>query len=33
MDISGDEKLWITTKRNLGLFVVEPIRMAVLIND
>ena len=33
MDISADEKLWITTKRNLGLVVVEPIRMAVLIND
>ena len=33
MDISSDEKLWITTKHNLGLIVVEPIRMAVLIND
>jgi hypothetical protein len=33
MDISADEKLWITTKSNLGLVVVEPIRMAVLIND
>ncbi len=33
MDISADEKLWITTKRNLGLVVVEPVRMAVLIND
>ena len=33
MDISADEKLWITTKHNLGLIVVEPIRMSVLIND
>lgn len=33
MDISGDEKLWITTKSNLGLFVVEPVRIAVLISD
>jgi hypothetical protein len=33
MDISADEKLWITTKSNLGLVVVEPVRIAVLIND
>ena len=33
MDISGDEKLWITTKSNLGLLVIEPVRIAVLIND
>ena len=33
MDISSDEKLWITTKHNLGLIEVEPIRMSVLIND
>jgi len=31
MDISVDEKLWITTKSNLGLIMVEPIRMAGLI--
>ena len=33
MDISADEKLWITTKSNLGLVVVEPVRIAVLITD
>jgi hypothetical protein len=33
MDISADEKLWITTKSNLGLVVVEPVRIAVLISD
>lgn len=33
MDVSGDEKLWITTKSNLGLLVVEPIQIAVLIGD
>ncbi|MEY3049167.1 MAG: hypothetical protein RL365_1205 [Bacteroidota bacterium] len=33
MDISADEKIWITTKSNLGLVVVEPVRIAVLIND
>lgn len=32
MDVSGDEKLWVTTKSKLGLFVLEPIRMAVLIH-
>ena len=33
MDVSADEKLWITTKSNLGLVVVEPVRIAVLISD
>ncbi len=33
MDVSGDEKLWITTKSNLGLLVVEPVQIAVLIGD
>ena len=33
MDVSADEKLWITTKSNLGLVVVEPVRIAVLITD
>lgn len=33
MDVSADEKLWITTKSNLGLIMVEPIRMAGLINN
>ena len=33
MDVSADEKLWITTKSNLGLVMVEPVRIAVLISD
>ncbi|MCF8269777.1 MAG: hypothetical protein K9I25_07365 [Crocinitomicaceae bacterium] len=33
MDVSEDEKLWITTKSNLGLLVVEPVQIAVIIGD
>ena len=33
MDVSADEKLWITTKSHLGLVMVEPVRIAVLISD
>lgn len=31
MDVSGDEKLYITTNNHLGLLCVEPIRLAVII--
>ncbi|MBM3165254.1 MAG: hypothetical protein FJZ80_07325 [Bacteroidetes bacterium] len=33
MDVSRDERLWITLNRNLGLFPLEPVRKAVLIKN
>lgn len=33
MDISADEKLWITTNSKLGLLMLEPVKIDVLIND
>lgn len=33
MDVSTDERLWITLSRNLGLLPLEPVRKAVLIKN